>query len=151
LQTMLQQTGKFSVIMPHRFNPLLQRALSEKAITKDQLTALVDTPTLENARLVLSKMSFDRTPMIAQFIIEEVRLGGTAKNTSVQTQVSARLYELTDPQALKATVITSSPQRGRSVTASSQAALNDSFRRTVAEFVAPIQEIQLEIPVPAVP
>lgn len=151
LQGLLEQTGKFSVVEAHRFNPILQRALSEKTITKDQLTALVDTPTLDNARLVLSKISFDRTPMIAQFVIEEVRLGGSAKDTSVQTQVSARLYEMGNPQALKTTVITSNAQRGGSVTESTQAALVDSFRRTVAEFVAPIEEIQLAIPGPAEP
>lgn len=151
LQTMLQQTGKFSVMEPHRFNPVLQRALAEKAITNPELTALVNTPTLENARVVLAKISFDRPAMIAQFVVEEVRLGGTAKNTSVQAQVSGRLYEMGNPQALKTTVITSNSQRGKNVTASTLAALDDSFRRSVAEFVAPIEEIQLALPAPVEP
>jgi hypothetical protein len=151
LQAMLQKTGKFSVMEAHRFNPVLQRALVEKAITNDQLTNLIKTPSLENARTVLSKISFDRPPLIAQFIVEELRLGGTAKNTSVQAQVSGRLYELGNPVAIKSTVITSGSQSGGSVTSSTLAAMNDSFRRSVVEFVAPIEEIQLVLPEPSAP
>ncbi|HEX8550156.1 MAG TPA: hypothetical protein VF681_01240 [Abditibacteriaceae bacterium] len=151
LQAMLQKTGKFSVIQAHRFNPVLQRALVERRITNDQLTALVNTPNLENARAVLGKITFDQTPMIAQFILEEVRLGGTAKSTSVQAQVTGRLYELDNPVAYKSTVVTSNPQRGANVTAASVAAMNDSFARSIEEFVAPIPEIQLALPVAPAP
>jgi hypothetical protein len=151
LQALLQATGKFSVMEPHRFNPVLQRAQVERAITATEFTTLVTAPTLENARLVLSKLSFDRPPMIAQFFVEEIRLSGTPAKTSVQAQVSGRLYELGNPVALKTTVITSNSVTGRNVTTSTLVAMTDAFRRSTAEFVAPIEEIQLALPEPVVP
>ncbi|HEX8832831.1 MAG TPA: hypothetical protein VF719_01460 [Abditibacteriaceae bacterium] len=151
LQDMLQKTGKFSVIEPHRFNPILQRATQEKRITTDQLTTLVTTPTLENARIVLSKIAFDQPPMIAQFVLEEMRFSGADKNAKVQLQVSGRLYELGNPVAIKSTVITSNAQNASRVSVGTLAAANDAFARSIAEFVAPIPEIQVVPPAPVAP
>jgi hypothetical protein len=158
LQAALQKTGKFSVIEAHTHNPILQRALSERRITPEQLKTLVtsaasndEKAALDSARLVLGLIGFDQPPMIARFALEEVRLSGTEKNTQVQTQVSGRLYELTNPVAIKSTVITSNAQRARRVSQATLAAAADAFAMTAGEFTAPIPEVTLELPATAAP
>jgi hypothetical protein len=146
LQHILQNTGKFSVVEAHRFNPILQRALTERRITNDELTNLINEPTKENVRLVFSKIDFDQPPMFAEFTLEEVRLSGTQKDTQVQTQISGRLYELANPVALKSTVITSNSFKAPRVSQATLLAANDVFAQTAAEFTRPIDEIQIELP-----
>src|SRR5262249_43574519 len=116
LMDTLTASGKFSVVKPYRFNPILQRALQERRITKDMLNNLVDNPTLENARTVMQKLdpSFDQPALIGDFSIEEVRFSGTQKDTRVQAQVSGRLYELGAAVAVKSAVVTSNSVSGGS-------------------------------------
>jgi hypothetical protein len=144
LQAQLEKTGKFSVIQGYRFNPLIQRALQEKRLTEEQVTNLGQTPSVENATTVLNQFTFDRTPMIAQFSLEEVRSSGTAERPSVQAQVSGRLYELGNQVAFKSPVITSDPvQTGRNNIERYLGAADNAFMQIAAEMVAPLEDIQL--------
>ena len=112
LHNVLRETGKFSVIEAHQFNPILMRAVQERRITQEQLDALVNDTSLGNARIVLSKMGFGQPPFIADFRLEEVRPGGTKLKPTVQVQVSARLYELGGQTASNTVVVTSKSVSG---------------------------------------
>jgi hypothetical protein len=152
LEAQLQSTGKFSVIRAQRFNPLVQRALQEKRLTEEQVTNLIQAPTLENATAFLTQFTFDRPAMIADFRLEEVRGGGTATQPSVQAQVSGRLYELGNPVAFKSPVVTSDAVRaGRNNIERYLSAADNAFDQAAAELVAPIQDIEIPMAVATTP
>jgi len=144
LRRALEATGKFSVIQPYRFNPMLQRALQEKRIDQAQLDAAVDTPSLQSASGVLDKLGFALPPLIAEFRLEEVRASGTEKAPSVQVQVLGKLYELNSESAAQTKVFTSDPIRGRGTQAEQIIdATENAFRMVAAEFVRPPAEVEL--------
>jgi len=140
----LTATGKFSVIEAHRFNPILNRAVNDKKVTPDQFDALVQSPSLETAREVLSTMTFTQQPVIADFRLEEVRASGADKRQVLQVQVSGRLYEVTNPVAYKAIVVTSNPvARGKfSALDTAVAAATNAFKQIAVQFVAPLPDFE---------
>jgi hypothetical protein len=144
LRRALEATGKFSVVQPYRFNPMLQRALQEKRIDQAQLDAAVDTPSLQSASGVLDKLGLPLAPLIAEFRLEEVRASGTEKAPAVQVQVLGKLYELNSEQAAQTKVFTSDPIRRRG-TQSEQIvdAAENAFQMLAAEFVRPPADVEL--------
>ena len=143
LQNALEATGKFSVTQPHRFNPLLRRAVQEGKLTDEMVIQVAASPTLENAREVLSKFDFDQTPMVAQFFLEEVLSTRVKNRQSVTVQVTGRLYELDGP-AVSNILLTSDPvTAGRTSYDQVLLAADDAFMRIAQQFVQPISDFAL--------
>ena len=144
LRLALESTGKFSVIQPYRFDPLLQRALLDKRISKDQVDELVTTPTLQSASSVLGNLGFDLTPLIAEFRLEEVRASGPEKAPNIQVQVLGKLYPINSQEADQTKVFTSDPTRYRiSQFDTVINAATNAFQMIAGEFVKPITEAVL--------
>jgi hypothetical protein len=138
LHSVLQSTGKFSVIEGHRFSPLLMRAVQERRVTQEQVNTLLKDTTLGNARIVLSKISFEQPPFIADFRLEEVRAGGTPLKPTVQMQVSARLYELGGQTAANTVVVTSkSVGGGKDDVDRMLMAAQDAFTQATLQLLTP--------------
>jgi len=142
LREALLATGKFSIIEPYRFNPILLRGIQEGRPSRTEVMALVDTPTLETARVVMARLdpTFDQSPLIGQFAIEELRISGTGKQTRVQIQASGNLYEVSGGAATYSYVVTSDAFNSGSTTASIQSAAEDAFKRISIEFTKPLTE-----------
>lgn len=151
LQQAMANTGKFSVTLPYRFDPILRRAVADKKLTNDDVSSLLQTPSLETARAVTDKLTFDQPVMIAEVKIEELRAGGTAKQPTLQIQASGRLYEQGSPDAVRSVVVTSQPARGEEVGDRITAASADVFNQIAAQFVEPPAAFQLPLPTPVEP
>lgn len=151
LQKALTGTGKFSVTLPYRFDPVLRRGLTEKRIAENDLTALLASPSLETSRPVVDKLMFDQPVMTADVQLEEVRIGGTPNAPTVQLQVSGKLYEQGNPNPLKAIVVTSKPTRGRTPAERLVAAADQAFLEIAAEFVQAPPAFELPAPVAPAP
>lgn len=147
LQRELTETGKFSITLPYRFDPILRRALVEKRVAENDISALIATPTLETARPVIDKLAFEQPVMFADIKLEELRVGGTPKEPTVQIQASGRLFEQGNPNPVKSVVITSNPQTGKTPSERLRAAASDAFSQIAAEFVAAPPAFELPIPV----
>ena len=144
LRKALEGTGKFSVVQPYRFDPILQRALLDKRIAKDQIEDLVTNPSLQSASSILGNLGFDLTPLIAEFRLEEVRASGSEKAPTIQVQVLGKLYPLNSQEADQTKVFTSDPERYRiSQFDTVINAATNSFEMIAAEFVKPITEAVL--------
>ncbi len=144
LRKALENTGKFSVVQPYRFDPILQRALLDKRIAKDQVEDLVTNPSLQSASSILGNLGFELTPMIAEFRLEEVRASGSEKAPSIQVQVLGKLYPLNSQEADQTKVFTSDPEPYRvSQFDTVINAATNAFRMVSAEFVKPITEAVL--------
>ena len=144
LRKALEATGKFSVVQPYRFDPILQRAILDKRIAKDQIEDLVTTPSLQSASSVLANLGFELTPMIADFRLEEVRASGSEKAPTIQVQVLGKLYPLNSQEADQTKVFTSDPERYRiSQFDTVIHAATNAFQMVAAEFVKPITEAVL--------
>src|SRR5690606_30854574 len=125
------------------FNPLLRRAVQEEKITNEQLSKLAESPTLENAREVLTKFNFDQPPLIAEFFLEEVRSTSLRDRRSVTVQVTGRLYELDGP-ARNNILLTSDPiTGGRTAYDQVLLASNNAFGQIVEQFVQPVTDYPL--------
>jgi hypothetical protein len=141
LRTALERTGKFSVVQPYRFDPILQRALLDKRITKDQIDELVTTPSLQSASSILANLGFDLPPLIADFRLEEVRASGSEKAPTIQVQVLGKLYPINSQEADQTKVFTSDPTRYRiSQFDTVISAATNAFQMIANEFVKPITE-----------
>lgn len=151
LQQALTATGKFSVTTPYRFDPVLRRGLTEKRVAENDLNALLASPTLETSRPVVDKLLFDQPVMTADVELVEVRVGGTPKVPTVQLQVSGKLYEQGNPNAVKSLVVTSPPTRGRTPSERLIAAAGLAFAELAAEFVNPPPAFDLPAPVAPTP
>ena len=152
LRSALENTGKFSVVQPYQFDPILQRAVQEKRIDKAQLDTMIDTPNLQTASGVLDKLGFPLPPLIAEFRLEEVRSSGDAKAPSVQMQVLGKLHALNSQEA-ETKVFTSDPirRRGSQFDQTLDAAAN-AFQMVANDFVRPPAEIELpRVDPPATP
>lgn len=144
LRKALEGTGKFSVVQPYRFDPILQRALLDKRIAKDQIEDLVTNPSLQSASSILANLGFELTPMIADFRLEEVRASGSEKAPTIQVQVLGKLYPLNSQEADQTKVFTSDPERYRvSQFDTVINAATNAFQMVAAEFVKPITEAVL--------
>ena len=97
LSNALKRTGKFSIVLPYKFDPLLRRGLAESAISDDDLSGFVLTPSLSSAQTVLSKLSLDQPGMVAQVRLESLQVGGTPQSPSVQVRMHGDLYEVQPP------------------------------------------------------
>jgi len=94
LSRALQNTGKFSLISPYRFDPILRRGQNEQQISDEDLTTFVTTPTLEGAQSVLPKLSLDQPGMIAQITLENLQVGGTPQSPTVTVRMHGDLYQV---------------------------------------------------------
>lgn len=143
LQQALTDTDKFSVTLPYRFDPVLRRAVSDKKLSDDVVSALIANPSLETALPVFSSLTFNQTPMVADVQLEELRVGGTAKAPTVQLQVSGKLYEVGGNGPFRNVVVTSRAFGGRTPEARLQAAAADAFREMAMQFIEPPEAFQL--------
>ena len=151
LQQALTGTGKFSVTLPYRFDPIFRRAVADKRITEDVVTNLLSDPSLATAQTALSQLTFEQVPMVAQVQVEELRVGGTPKEPTVQLQMSGKLYEVGGDGPFRNVVVTSRPFGGRTPEARLQAAATDAFNEIARQFVEPPAEFQLPLPVAPAP
>ena len=146
LQRALTDTGKFSVTLPYRFDPILRRAVSDKRLSDDVVSALVANPTLETAQPVFSNLTFNQVPMVADVQMEELRVGGTQKKPTVQLVMSGRLYEIGGNGPFRNVTVTSRSFAGRTPADRLQAAANDAFQEIAQQFVAPPAAFELPLP-----
>lgn len=155
LQKALANTRKFAITVPYRFDPVLQRAIGEKALPDDTIKALLDTPSLATAQAVYGQLHFEQPAMIAEVNLEELRLGGTQSNPTVQLVVSSKLFEAgaTSPFVTPLQV-TSAPMSGGRPEDRIVKAARDAFAQVAAQFVAPPPSFALpgpKISLPATP
>ena len=143
VQGALTDTGKFSITLPYRFDPILRRATVENRISQDLITPFVDSPSLETAQPVFTQLKFEQVPMVTQFQIEEIRTGGTAKKPTAQLQMSAKLYEIGGSGPFRSVVVTSQAAEGRTPEARLQAAAADASRQIADLFVKAPDSFQL--------
>ena len=136
----LRGNPEYSLVRVHRFNPVLMRAVADRLITQEQFNTLVTTPTLENARTMLSGLNFGERPLIATFLLEQINLTGGKLRPGIQVQASARLYESGNEIALRTAVATSPPH------ASSKQAAALAVQRVAADLMSPPLGPTFEIP-----
>lgn len=141
----LSDTGKFSVTVPYRLDPILRRAVLDSRVPQETITALIDTPSLANAQSVLSKLTFNQAPMVAELQLEDLRVGGTPQKPTVALQVSGKLYEVGGSGPFRSVVYTSRSFGGKTPEARLQAAADDAFRYIAREFVKPPESFQLAL------
>jgi hypothetical protein len=136
----LRGNPEYSLVMVHRFSPVLMRALADRLITQDQFNTLITAPTVDNARTVLAQLPFAETPLIATFVIEQINLAGGKLRPGIMVQASARLYELGNDIALRTSVMTSPPQ------INSKQATANAIRRAALDLISPPLGPAYEIP-----
>jgi hypothetical protein len=146
LQRELTNTGKFSITLPYRFDPILRRALTEKRVAENDITALLASPSLETSRPVTDKLAFDQPVMVADIKLEELRVGGTPKMPTVQIQASGVLFEQGNPNPVKKIVVTSRPVMGKTPSERLSGAARAAFAEIAAEFVAAPPAFDLPMP-----
>lgn len=160
LQQSLQRTGKFSTTQLHRYNTILLRAVQDKTLTKEQVSSLLAAPTVDAVQAALGKVRFDQPPLIAEFTMDEVTTEAGSPVPNVRAQVTGKLYEVSEPTAVKTVVVTSDPQplyylkKGgknpvyvrRSAGERIITAANNAFGQVAKEFIKPVDEIVLPEP-----
>lgn len=146
LQQALAATGKFSVTLPYRFDPVLRRGLTEKQLAENDITKLLATPTLENSRPVIDKLNFDQPIMTTEVFLEELTIGGDAKKPTVQLQVSGKLYEQGNPNPVKSETYRSKPLGGKTPSERLIAAARDAFGGLAMIYVEPPAAFDLPAP-----
>lgn len=147
LSSALQNTGKFSLVRPYKFDPILRRGLLEQSISDEDLNGFVLTPSLASAQAVLSKITLDQPSMVAQVTMENLRVGGTAQNPTVQVRMHGDLYQAGLPQPFRSITVTSKPYGGRTPEDRLRGAAGEAFNDIAAAFVEPPAEFQLPLPV----
>ncbi len=135
VQQALTDTGKFSITLPYRFDPILQRAAVENRISPDIITPFLEAPSLASAQPVFTNLKFEQVPMVAEIQLEEIRVGGTAKKPTAQVQMSGKLYEIGGSGPFRSVVVTSDAMEGRTPEARLQAAASNASRQIAALFV----------------
>ena len=133
----IDATGKFSPTAPFAYDPLLIRAVSDKLIQPSDLSPLISTPSLATAQPVFNKLDFDQPSMIAEIKLEEIRVGGTAKEPSLELQVSGRLYQQGSDAPVDSIVSTSDPETGHSPEERVHKALSQVLNEIAGDFVTP--------------
>jgi hypothetical protein len=117
LERALTNTGRYSVVAVNRFNPVLQRGATDEAFSQDELTTLLTQPTVENARPVVSKLTFGsppklrfaEPPLIAEFILNRVMVNGAGGTT---VEVAGRFYDPLMVEPYMAFTVIGAPQTG---------------------------------------
>ncbi len=143
VQQALNDTGKFSITLPYRFDPILRRAVVENRISQDIITPFVASPSLATAQPVFSQLKFEQVPMVTEIQLEEIRVGGTPKQPTVQLQMSGKLYEIGGSGPFRSIVVTSDAMGGRTPEARLQAAASNAAQQIAAYFVKPPESFQL--------
>ncbi|HEX8464411.1 MAG TPA: hypothetical protein VF627_07315 [Abditibacterium sp.] len=158
LERALLRTGKFSLTLPYRFDPVLRRGLTEKRLVETEVSALLAAPSVESASPIVSKLIFDQPVMMAQIKLEEVRVGGTAELPTVQIQASGTLFQqqfddkgVGSVQQVKTITATSAPSGGRTPSDRLALATSRAFDEIAAAFVAPPAAFDLPTPIPPTP
>jgi hypothetical protein len=163
LQNALAKTGKFSVVTPYRFDPILRRAVFEKTLTDEDVDNLLKSPglvaeegttispALLSARNVLGKIKFDQPAMILETRIEELVVGGTAKSPTVQLQVSGQLHEIGNPDLPKTVVVRSRSFGGATPEIRLQSAAAQAFQEMAERLIEPPASFQLPLPALSTP
>ena len=135
VQSALTNTGKFSVTLPYRFDPVLRRAVVENRISQDIITPFVNQPSLATAQPVFSQLKFEQVPMVAEVQLEEIRVGSNKTKPTLQLQMSAKLYEIGASGPFRSVVITSDAVEGRTPEARLQNAAANASQQIAAFFV----------------
>ena len=143
VQQALTDTGKFSITLPYRFDPILRRAVIDNRISQDLVTPFVDSPSLATAQPVFTQLKFEQAPMVTQIQLEEIRVGGTAKKPTAQLQMSGKLYEIGGAGPFRSVTVTSDAVEGRTPEARLQAAAANGARQIAALFVKAPDSFQL--------
>ncbi len=154
LQKALEKTRKFSITLPYRFDPVLQRSITEKRIPEADVRTLLATPTLDNARPLMDKLHFDQPAMIADVELLDLTVGGSAKAPSLQLQFSGRLYEQGNGAPIKSIVVRSASVSGSTPEQRILRAADLAFAEIAAQFVAPPPSFALPsmvLPTPPAP
>jgi hypothetical protein len=139
----LAATDKFSVTLPFKFDPILQRAVVEKRLMDADVKALVATPTVQTARPILDKLDFDQPAMLVDISLLDVRVGGTKKDPTVQLQISGKLYQEGGGAPVKTVIVTSDPANGRSNRERIQRAADQDFQEMARQFVEAPRDLAL--------
>jgi len=135
LSRALQNTGKFSLISPYRFDPILRRGENEQQISDADLTTFVTTPTLDGAQSVLPKLSLDQPGMVAQITLENLQVGGTPQDPTVSVRMHGDLYQV--PNALPTASTDTSATTGTGAGTDASAATTDASAATTTPAPAP--------------
>lgn len=151
VQQALTSTGKFSVTLPYRFDPVLRRGLTEKQLAENDITTLLSEPTLANSRPVIDQLKFDQPIMTTEVFLEELTIGGNSKQPTVQLQVSGKLYEQGNPNPVKSESYRSKPVGGKTPSERLIAAARDAFNGLAAAFVQPPAAFDLPAPIEVAP
>lgn len=149
LSVALQDTGKFSVIRPYKFDPLLTRAVNEAAgqgLTADLASDFITTPSLGNSQNILGQLGLEQPGMVAQVVIQSLKVGGTQESPTVQLSMRGDLYEASSPAPFRTITVTSRPFEGKTPEDRLRAAAGQVFSDIAAAFVAPPSEFQLPLP-----
>ncbi len=147
LQQALTNTGKFSVTLPYRFDPVLRRGLTEKQLAENEITTLLATPTLANSRPVIDKLNFEQPIMTTEVFLEELTIGGDSKKPTVQLQVSGKLYQQGNPNPVKSETYRSQAVGGKTPSDRLIAAARDAFTGLAMIYVEPPAAFDLPAPV----
>lgn len=151
LQQALTETGKFSVTLPYRFDPVLRRGLTEKQLAENDITTLLSSPTLANSRPVIDKLNFEQPVMTTEVFLEELTIGGDSKKPTVQLQVSGKLYEQGNPNPVKSESYRSQAIGGKTPSERLIAAARDAFRGLAMIYVEPPAAFDLPAPIEVAP
>ncbi len=151
LSDALQATGKFSVTRPYKFDPLLRRATLEQSVTDDAASAFVDAPSLSNAQNILAQFGLDQPGMVAQVVIQSLRVGGTSAMPTVQLSMRGDLYQSGSAEPFRTINVTSRPFPGKTPEDRLRAAAGQAFSDIAAAFVAPPTEFELPLPAMSAP
>lgn len=147
LQKALIGTGKFSPTLPYRFDPILRRGVKENQLTEEDITALLASPSLATSQPVLDKLTFDQPAMTTEIFLEELTIGGTPKQPTVQIRASGKLYQQGNPNAIKTVSVRSDALKGKTPSDRLTAAAGQAFREIAAAFVEPPAAFDLPLPV----
>jgi hypothetical protein len=144
LRTVLNGSGKFSLLEVKRFNPVLMRAVQDGVATSDDLNTLLAQPTTPNAMAFLSKVSFNAAPrqafsapaVIGSFVLENVEL---TEDNALRVKVTGRMYAPDSPEVIRAlsatTTVPFSTMSGVSMRVPALTAFTTGLNRIVSEFV----------------
>ncbi|BCM93244.1 hypothetical protein IAD21_05132 [Abditibacteriota bacterium] len=146
LSDALKATGKFSVMRPYKFDPLLSRAVAEQSVQADAASAFIQDPSLGSSQAVLPLLRLDQPGMVAQVVIQSLRVGGTQAAPTVQLSVRGDLYQADSAQPFRTITVTSRPFTGATPEDRLRAAAGQAFSDIAAAFVAPPTEFELPLP-----
>ncbi|RYX84737.1 hypothetical protein EON83_08885 [bacterium] len=147
LSEAFKATGKFSISLPYKFDPLLRRALAEQKITDDAANAFIEAPGLSNAQSLLGMLGFDQPAMVSQVVIESLIVGGTQAAPTVQLSMRGDLYQSGSAEPFRSIQVTSKPFGGATPEERLTAAAGQAFADIAAAFVEAPREFELPMPV----